>query len=208
MKSIFLWFPKPPISLEIGNLAMQYIGYNKYISIIFIVYLPIIVLSNTLNNGNQPDSTLSPQKALLKSAVIPGWGQLYVGKPFKALLYVTAEGYHLYRMIQYHQINNHIEKTQQIVGMTVWQGMTLAEKKTAVENETGYDLQLRPSRVKEKRNKYAWWCVGIYIMGMLDAYVDAHLINFPENKIELSSISTPQEWGVTLSFKLGSGYAD
>ena len=30
-----------------------------------------------------------------------------------------------------------------------------------------------------KRNTYAWWIIGIYIYGILDAYVDAHLSSFP-----------------------------
>ena len=41
-----------------------------------------------------------------------------------------------------------------------------------------------------KRNTYAWWVMGIYIYGILDAYVDAQLSTFPlldknvENKID------------------------
>ena len=30
-----------------------------------------------------------------------------------------------------------------------------------------------------KRNTYAWWVVGLYIMSIVDAYVDAHLSTFP-----------------------------
>ena len=33
-----------------------------------------------------------------------------------------------------------------------------------------------------KRNTMAWWIFGIYILGILDAYVDAHLTSFPKNK--------------------------
>ena len=33
-----------------------------------------------------------------------------------------------------------------------------------------------------KRNTWAWWIFGIYTLGILDAYVDAHLTSFPINK--------------------------
>ena len=29
------------------------------------------------------------------------------------------------------------------------------------------------------RNTYAWWITGLYIMSIIDAYVDAHLSTFP-----------------------------
>ena len=30
-----------------------------------------------------------------------------------------------------------------------------------------------------KRNTYSWWFFGLYLWGILDAYVDAHLTTFP-----------------------------
>ena len=33
-----------------------------------------------------------------------------------------------------------------------------------------------------KRNTYAWWVIGLYIMSILDAYIDAHLSTFPTEK--------------------------
>jgi len=36
-----------------------------------------------------------------------------------------------------------------------------------------------------KRNTYAWWIISLYIYGIIDAYVDYNLKNFPnENKKE------------------------
>ena len=29
------------------------------------------------------------------------------------------------------------------------------------------------------RNTYAWWIIGLYMMSIIDAYVDAHLSTFP-----------------------------
>ena len=36
-----------------------------------------------------------------------------------------------------------------------------------------------------KRNTYAWWIISLYFYGIIDAYVDYSLKNFPhENKKE------------------------
>ena len=36
-----------------------------------------------------------------------------------------------------------------------------------------------------KRNTYAWWIISLYLYGIIDAYVDYNLKNFPsENKKE------------------------
>ena len=44
------------------------------------------------------------------------------------------------------------------------------------------------------RNTYGWWIFGIYIWGMLDAYVDAHLSTFPiqhiNSTVERDSLGT------------------
>ena len=40
------------------------------------------------------------------------------------------------------------------------------------------DYPLDKHRYLEKRNKYAWWLGFIYLYGILDAIVDAHLFEF------------------------------
>ena len=39
-----------------------------------------------------------------------------------------------------------------------------------------------------KRNTYTWWLFGLYVWGILDAYVDAQLSTFPsenDDKLEI-----------------------
>jgi hypothetical protein len=36
-----------------------------------------------------------------------------------------------------------------------------------------------------KRNTYAWWLLGLYFYGIIDAYVDYSLKNFPNQKEEV-----------------------
>jgi len=56
------------------------------------------------------------------------------------------------------------------------------------KNYDSGNYSLRKHRYLEKRNKYAWWAVFIYIYGMLDAVVDAHLNPF--NSVMTENIET------------------
>ena len=35
------------------------------------------------------------------------------------------------------------------------------------------------------RNTYIWWIFGLYVLGIIDAYVEAHLSTFPDLDTEL-----------------------
>lgn len=139
---------------------------------------------------NYPDTArfIDPRKALLYSAICPGLGQIYVKSPLKAALVVSAEGYHLYQFARYKRIHGYITDTQDKIGLDVWTRLSEAQKKDSVLHYTGYRLELNTWRAREKRNKYAWWCAAIYLIGMLDAYVDAHLYYFPQGKVELGLV--------------------
>ena len=100
-----------------------------------------------------PDSTgaiAQPRTALLLG-LIPGGGQVYNRAWIKALIVVAAECYYVYQF--------------------------------QVSRDRLHDLDDLSSplrgRYLEKRNKYAWWVALVYLWGMLDAYVDAHLAGFP-----------------------------
>lgn len=136
----------------------------------------------------RPDSahSITPRQALFYSALCPGLGQVYVRQPFKAALVVAAEGYHLYQFSRYQRLYGYITKTQDKIGRDVWASLSEVQKKDSVAAYTGKHLTDNTWRVREKRNKYAWWCVAFYLIGILDAYVDAHLYYFPNDKVELS----------------------
>ena len=96
----------------------------------------------------------NPKRAL-RWSLIPGGGQVYNRAWLRALFFVGAEAYYLsaYRVNSEHYAN--------------------------------YDdsLDLPRGRYLDKRNKYAWWVVLVYIAGMLEAYVDAHLAPFPPDSL-------------------------
>ncbi len=147
------------------------------------------------------DSTrklISPRAALIRSAIIPGWGQLYVHKPVKAVVYVSLEAYHIYQMLEYNSIYQHIKDTKAAVGLQTWSTLSQSQKRDSIYAITHYKLRMNTWRPREKRNKYAWWSMGFYLICMLDAYVDAHLYYFPNEKVELTAALKPN--GIELNF--------
>ncbi|HJL75133.1 MAG TPA: DUF5683 domain-containing protein [Candidatus Marinimicrobia bacterium] len=92
--------------------------------------------------------TKLPSKAALYGAMFPGGGQVYNDRWFKAALIVSMEAAAIYNW----QLNGDI-----------------------YNNYESGNYNLSKHRYLEKRNKYAWWMFFIYVYGMLDAVVDAHL---------------------------------
>ena len=140
---------------------------------------PAVVLLLTLTSpvrGQKADSTTiandaaeafpNPGTAML-AGLIPGGGQIYNGKWLKAALFVAAEAYYVSR----------------------WQ-----ESRDFYVNYDDYDegeLPLSQNKYLENRNKFAWWIAAYYIMGMLDAYVDAHLATFPPDSAAIGPPELP-----------------
>lgn len=185
---------------------------KKLILILFISITFLMANSDEFSFANSlllgfktPDSVkIIPKKALIRSAIIPGWGQLYVKKPIKSLFFVAAEAYHIYTSYYYHDIYLHVKDTKNDMGIDAWSLLTTEEKQVAVKNHTGYSLKLKPWKPEEMRNKRLWWVAGFYIIGMVDAYVDAHLYYFPKGDMEFINDQNTQSKGIRFSFPIGA----
>ena len=103
--------------------------------------------------------TKSPKKAFYYS-LVPGLGQAYNEKWLKSLIIISLE------LVSYKSWRNNIY---------------------IYSNYEQEDYPLKRHRYLEKRNKYAWWLGIIYIYGMIDSIVDAHLYEF-NNLMEESII--------------------
>jgi hypothetical protein len=111
----------------------------------------------------EPDTTVrtpDPRTALLLG-LIPGGGQLYNRKWVKAALIIAMDGYAITQFQQSRQLFNdyHVLHPDAV------------------------------NRYMDRRNRHAWRVLLFYLLGALDAYVDAHLSTFPSDTIyqELSS---------------------
>jgi len=104
----------------------------------------------------------SPLVAVLCNMVLPGLGEVYNGRKFKAIV---------------------------MIGLSAgYMGKAWIEHKRAVRNKMFRDA-LEPNTQawrfqdawyqyhRDNSLDYVWWSAAIWLIGMLDAYVDAHLFD-------------------------------
>ncbi|RMD94601.1 MAG: hypothetical protein D6813_01935 [Calditrichaeota bacterium] len=131
---------------------------KKYLLILFFgLFLNNLIFAQGNNSKDsaqsQSDSVKmfvkSPTGALLRSLVIPGWGQWYTGHKIKAGLALVAEG------------------------TTVAIALYLNRK--AHDSPPG---STQREYYIDRRNLTFWILGGITLLSMLDAYIDAYLYDF------------------------------
>ena len=101
--------------------------------------------------GDTIEVPSSPRGALLRSMVLPGWGQFYNGRPIKGSLFAAAEaGSVVAFFVRRNQLNE------------------------------GTAPGIEP-----QRNVYLFSSIGIVLLSMADAYVDAHLDSVDWGEVDL-----------------------
>ena len=124
-------------------------------------------LPDTLGRPASPDTTVtrpdsaravsfpvpkkSPGTAVLLSFLLPGGGQVYTGRYWKAAIIAPAE-----LSLGYFSVKDHIAATRALAG-----GDTI-----------GY------VRLRDRRNALLWWTGAVLAFSMADAYVSAQLYGF------------------------------
>ena len=104
--------------------------------------------------GQTPDSTLqkSPVQAVKRALLFPGGGQFYNDQNVKGIL---------------------------LVGAALGAGFLYISNANEYMNYGGSNASEKAKYLK-LRNKYGWWIGFVYIYGLLDAIVEAHLHPFKE----------------------------
>lgn len=100
----------------------------------------------------------SPWGAVLRSAVIPGWGQLYNESYWKVPVVWGVAGWFIYNWID---TNNEYIKYRDLY----------------IESDQGIYLSRRDF-YRDQRDYFAIYLTLTYLLNLVDAYVDAHLFDF------------------------------
>jgi len=110
---------------------------------------------------------------MLRSAAVPGWGQLYNHKVLKAAAVVAGEGLLAYQAWnEYQKENDAVDRLTAIA---------------AADAQAGVDYQFDPVYLaadqdrdvhRNKKINWIWWGIAAHLISTVDAYVDAHLITF------------------------------
>jgi hypothetical protein len=109
----------------------------------------------------------------MRSAAVPGWGQVTNGKPKKAVLQLGVQTYLLTRIVI--ETREAGEATREVDRL---QG--LGDEGLAGEISLAQDKA--DDHYRRRRDLIFWWILAAFYGGM-DAYVDAHLGDF-EKEIE------------------------
>ncbi len=132
-----------------------------------ILYQPgpdTVLMAAYRNRSEENKHKRSPTLTLFKSVVFPGWGQFSNGKYVKAGLVFAVESYFIYKAVYY---GNKASE---------WR----AEWKAAPENQK-YLYFNQYADYRDTRNSFLWYTGLTVFLSMFDAYVDAHLANFPKD---------------------------
>lgn len=151
----------------------------RYCYWIYIVFLTGML--NAAEVSSDSAQIRNPAGAMIRSAVVPGWGQFYNGKWFKGIVIAGVEAGLLTNAVVLHQY------------------MQAAE--TQEERDFYWD----------NRNLSLWWLGASILYSMADAYVDAHLSDFDASPdLSLNSVTrfTPcsihpdRFYRITISFHI------
>ena len=118
-------------------------------------FFSIVIFSLILGQDQEVDSLSqkSPKIAALRSFMFPGGGQFYNDQPIKGSILSSAGIASTYLYLDF---SNKYRSSDNL------------------DSSTKKDYLY-------KRNRYGWWVIIVYIYGLLDAVVEAHL--HPFNKV-------------------------
>ncbi len=142
----------------------------------FLILSSVIAQTDNSLNSNNNDSTFvmhkSPTGAMLRSAVLPGWGQFYNESYWKIPIVWGASGWFIYMWIDR---NNLYKKYQDLYNISL------------TETTSG-DSQYKTLRnfYRDNRDQFAIYFGIAYFLNIIDAYVDAHLFDFDVGTNEIT----------------------
>ncbi len=133
----------------------------------------------------------NPTKALIKSMIVPGWGQYGNKRKFKTLLFFGLDVWFISSAINY--------------------GNQTSDFSNQYDDADINDITLRNNLYskflnrKDQRNKFTWLAVIVTFISMFDAFTDAHLSGFPKKEIQ-ENLSFDYESNKKDIFKISISY--
>lgn len=131
----------------------------------------------------------SPTGALLRSLLVPGWGQLYVGAYWKAPIFFLGTAAAAYFTVANHRLYLRYQRELEDAyarSASAWDIATLRAYRTFAVQQR--DLAL------------AFW-IGTYVLAAIDAYVGAELSSFDvSDRLTLLPRVGAESVGITLAW--------
>jgi len=119
----------------------------------------------------------SPTVAVLLSAALPGAGQFYNESYWKIPIVGGLVGYFGYEYFR----NNNLYKDYRD---------RYVESQTGVNPSGDPNLKILREFYRDQRDDFVWYFLIVYVINMVDAYVDAHLFDFDVKEDKLMNMNT------------------
>lgn len=132
----------------------------------------------------------SPLGAILRSLVLPGWGQIYVENYWKAPLFAAGCGLLVYFVLD----NNSKYQTLQKQFDEI--------KATNPNSSELFILRSKKEFYRDNRDQSAFFLVAVYILAAIDSYVGAHLYDFNVDDNIALSLNHQNFPSITLKIKI------
>jgi hypothetical protein len=140
----------------------------KVVIVLFLSFFPYLLFSQTPTDSTEVTEkkkyvmTKSPTGAIYRSIALPGWGQWYVERYWKAPLFFGATAFTITNVIVQH--NRFTTRQQEFDNSTnpIEKSVLLQQK----ENN------------RNQRDLFSFFTLLIYGVAAIDAYTDAHLFDF------------------------------
>ncbi len=164
---------------------------------------------NDIKTFKMQDSTHSPRRAALYSAVIPGLGQFYNEKYWKIPLVYAMGAFAAYQIKQNHQ--NFLYYRNAYISLVDGNPATNGNAEGLIER--GQNEQSIERRVERYNRDKQYWIIlaGLfYVLNIVDATVDAHLREFninPDLSLNIEPAINRTQYnnfqaGLTFNFRL------
>ena len=127
----------------------------------------------------------SPWGAVGRSFLVPGWGQWYNGSKWKVPVFVIGD----VSMMRIYVVKNRkvkrIENQRKQIDRQIKTDPFLTDEQKQILRSRYNNLTGSLDGALNDRNLYGWLFAISHLLGMVDAYVDAHLYNF-NDKMDLA----------------------
>ncbi len=148
------------------------------------------------------DDTLlrSPWGAVGRSFLVPGWGQWYNEQPVKSAVFLASDLGWIYLYRKRDVRVNQIERQRTIIDRQIRTDPYLNQEQRRILEQRFRNLTTRLDQALNRRNIYGWLFALSHLLGMVDAFVDAHLYGF-HDKMEMAVM--PVRDGAGISVRIG-----
>ncbi len=120
---------------------------------------------------------------MLLSAIVPGGGQVYNESYLKAGGVILIEGYFIGSLLyNNYKVNYHYDKA-----------------KISFDDEYLHHRKLYNRHYRRRQNDY-WWLGSIIFLSAVDAFVDASLFNFEQEKDRIGIMFEKNSIGININF--------